>query len=81
MTAPPRIAASLRAERLPPSTRSPLSTSVPSARATPASASGPPWSWPEDYRIGNDLTSDHPLVRKGVPFHGPNQWAGSPRPW
>jgi isopenicillin N synthase-like dioxygenase len=33
----------------------------------------------EGYRIGNDLAPDHPLVRKGVPFHGPNQWpAGGP---
>jgi isopenicillin N synthase-like dioxygenase len=28
----------------------------------------------EGYRIGNDLPEDHPLVRAGVPFHGPNQW-------
>jgi isopenicillin N synthase-like dioxygenase len=28
----------------------------------------------EGYRIGNDLAPDHPLVRAGVPFHGPNQW-------
>jgi isopenicillin N synthase-like dioxygenase len=33
----------------------------------------------EGYRIGNDLAADHPLVRQGVPFHGPNQWpAGAP---
>ena len=33
----------------------------------------------EGFRIGNDLPPDHPLVRKGVPFHGPNQWpAGVP---
>jgi isopenicillin N synthase-like dioxygenase len=28
----------------------------------------------EGYRIGNDLASNHPLVRRGLPFHGPNQW-------
>ena len=28
----------------------------------------------EGYRIGNDLAPDHPLVRRGLPFHGPNQW-------
>jgi isopenicillin N synthase-like dioxygenase len=28
----------------------------------------------EGYRIGNDLPADHPLVRRGIPFHGPNQW-------
>jgi isopenicillin N synthase-like dioxygenase len=28
----------------------------------------------EGYRIGNDLPADHPLVRQGIPFHGPNQW-------
>jgi isopenicillin N synthase-like dioxygenase len=28
----------------------------------------------EGYRIGNDLAPDHPLVRQGLPFHGPNQW-------
>jgi isopenicillin N synthase-like dioxygenase len=28
----------------------------------------------EGYRIGNDLSPDHPLVRQGIPFHGPNQW-------
>jgi len=28
----------------------------------------------EGYRIGNDLSPDHPLVRRRVPFHGPNQW-------
>jgi isopenicillin N synthase-like dioxygenase len=28
----------------------------------------------EGYRIGNDLPPDHPLVRRGLPFHGPNQW-------
>jgi isopenicillin N synthase-like dioxygenase len=28
----------------------------------------------EGFRIGNDLAPDHPLVRRGLPFHGPNQW-------
>ena len=28
----------------------------------------------EGYRIGNDLPPDHPLVRRRLPFHGPNQW-------
>jgi isopenicillin N synthase-like dioxygenase len=28
----------------------------------------------EGFRIGNDLPPDHPLVRRGIPFHGPNQW-------
>ena len=28
----------------------------------------------EGYRIGNDLDPSHPLVRQGLPFHGPNQW-------
>lgn len=28
----------------------------------------------EGYRIGNDLDPGHPLVRRGLPFHGPNQW-------
>jgi isopenicillin N synthase-like dioxygenase len=32
----------------------------------------------EGYRIGNDLPLDHPLVRQGIPFHGPNQWPADP---
>jgi isopenicillin N synthase-like dioxygenase len=32
----------------------------------------------EDYKegikIGRDLSSGHPLVRAGIPMHGPNQW-------
>jgi isopenicillin N synthase-like dioxygenase len=61
MTAPPRIAASLRAERLP------LDQEEGDLK--------------EGYRIGNDLAPRPPPGPQGVPFHGPNQWAGSPRPW
>jgi isopenicillin N synthase-like dioxygenase len=32
----------------------------------------------EGYRIGNDLSPDHPLVRRRLPFHGPNQWPTGP---
>jgi isopenicillin N synthase-like dioxygenase len=32
----------------------------------------------EGYRIGNDLPLNHPLVRAGLPFHGPNQWPTEP---
>jgi isopenicillin N synthase-like dioxygenase len=28
----------------------------------------------ESYFIGNDLGADHPLVRAGIPNHGPNLW-------
>lgn len=28
----------------------------------------------EGVKIGQDLPADHPLVRAGVPLHGPNQW-------
>jgi len=32
----------------------------------------------EGFRVGNDLARDHPLVRRGLPFHGPNQWPAEP---
>lgn len=28
----------------------------------------------ESYFIGTDYGADHPLVRAGTPYHGPNQW-------
>jgi isopenicillin N synthase-like dioxygenase len=33
----------------------------------------------ESFVLGRDLGPDHPLVRRGIPFEGPNQWpAGLP---
>jgi isopenicillin N synthase-like dioxygenase len=32
----------------------------------------------EGLKIGRDLAPDHPLVRSGLPLHGPNQWPSQP---
>ena len=32
----------------------------------------------EGLKIGNDLPADHPLVKRGTPLHGPNQWPHHP---
>ena len=33
----------------------------------------------ESFALGRELGPDHPLIRRGIPFEGPNQWpAGLP---
>ncbi|HKY94264.1 MAG TPA: 2-oxoglutarate and iron-dependent oxygenase domain-containing protein [Kiloniellales bacterium] len=32
----------------------------------------------EGLKIGRDLSPEHPLVRSGLPLHGPNQWPSMP---
>jgi isopenicillin N synthase-like dioxygenase len=35
----------------------------------------------EGYKIGRDLSADHPLVKAGTPLHGPNQWPADLPGW
>ena len=35
----------------------------------------------EGIKIGRDLAEDHPLVRAGLPLHGPNLWPGDLPGW
>jgi isopenicillin N synthase-like dioxygenase len=35
----------------------------------------------EGLKVGRDLSPDHPLVRAGLPLHGPNQWPSGLPGW